>query len=100
MRALVFACFILLAGCTDNVRVESFTADSPGTFTWGAQTNTVMTANDDGAAERLRRDWLAGALTAHAMCEAGYVVETRQFVQPSDGPLANGGDIVYTGRCL
>jgi hypothetical protein len=100
MRALVFVCFILLAGCTDNVRVESFTADSPGTFTWGAQTNTVMTANDDGAAERLRRDWLAEALTAHAMCEAGYVVETRQFVQPSDGPFANGGDIVYTGRCL
>lgn len=100
MRALLLVCFISLAGCSDNVRVESFSADSPGTFTWGAQTNTVMTANDDGAAERLRRDWLAEALSAHAMCEAGYVVETRRFVQPSDGPFANGGDIVYTGRCL
>lgn len=100
MRALLLVCFISLAGCSDNVRVESFSADSAGTFTWGAQTNTVMTANDDGAAERLRRDWLAEALSAHAMCEAGYVVETRRFVQPSDGPFANGGDIVYTGRCL
>jgi hypothetical protein len=34
------------------------------------------------------------------MCAEGYVVETRRFVQPSDGPFANGGDIVYDGRCL
>ena len=103
MRALVLACLVLLAGCiidNDPVRVESFTADTPATFTYGAQTNTVMTANDDGAAERIRRDWLAEALNANAMCAAGYVVETRRLVQPSDGLFGNGGDVVYTGRCL
>jgi hypothetical protein len=103
MRALVLACLVALGGCiidNDRVRVEAFTADTPRTFTWGAATNTVMTANDDGAAEEIRRDWLAQALVAHAMCEAGYVVETRGYVQPSDGPFANGGDIVYMGRCL
>ena len=59
MRAPVLACLVSLAGCiidNDPVRVESFTADTPQTFTYGAQTNTVMTANDDGAAERIRRD--------------------------------------------
>jgi hypothetical protein len=103
MRALILACFVLLTGCiidNDQVRVESFTADTPATFTYGAQTNTVMTANDDGAAERIRRDWLAEALNAYAMCGAGYVIETRRFVQPSDGLFGNGGDVVYTGRCL
>ena len=103
MRALVLACLVPLAGCiidNDRVRVETFTTETPGTFTWGAETNTVMTANDDGAAEQIRRDWLAEALTAHGMCDAGYVVETRRFVQPPDGPFGNGGDIVYTGRCL
>lgn len=100
MRAIVLVGFVCLAGCVDNVRVESFTADSPGTFTWSAHTNTVMTPNDDGAAEKIRLNWLAEALTAHGMCEAGYVTETRRFDQPSDGPFANGGDIVYTGRCL
>src|ERR1700694_4297077 len=120
MRALILACLVLLAGCiidNDRVRVESFTADTPAIFTYGAQTNTVMTANDDGAAERIRRDWLARgrtpnargrtgrdwlaeALTANAMCDAGYVIETRRFVQPSDGPFGNGGDVIYTGRCL
>ncbi len=103
MRALVLACLLSLAGCVfdrDRVRVENFTAATPVTFSYGAQTNTVMTANDDGAAERIRRDWLAEALTAHAMCGAGYVIETRRFAQSSDGPFGNGGDIVYTGRCL
>ena len=103
MRALALACLAVLAGCiidNDRVRVESFTADTPATFTYSAATNTVMTENDDGAAEKIRRDWLAEALTAHAMCNTGYVVETRQFVQSSDGPFANGGDIVYTGHCL
>ena len=51
-------------------------------------------------AEQIRRDWLAEALTAHGMCAAGYVVETRRLVQPWQGPFGNGGDIVYTGRCL
>ncbi len=103
MRALVLACLLSLAGCVfdrDRVRVENFTDATPVTFSYGAQTNTVMTANDDGAAERIRRDWLAEALTAHAMCGAGYVIETRRFAQSSDGPFGNGGDIVYTGRCL
>jgi len=103
MRAPVLACLALLAGCiidNDPVRVDNFAADTPATFTYDAWTNTVMTANDDGAAEQIRRDWLAEALTAHGMCTAGYVVETRRFVQPWEGPFGNGGDIVYTGRCL
>jgi hypothetical protein len=103
MRALVLTGLVLLAACiidNDPVRVESFTADTPATFTYGAETNTVMTANDDGEAERIRRDWLAEALNANAMCSAGYVIETRRFAQPWDGLFGNGGDVVYTGRCL
>ena len=88
------------AGLEDKVRVESFAAGDDGSFTYGAQTNTVMTENEDGTAERLRREWLAEALKAHAMCEAGYVVDTRRLVQQTTGPLAAGGDIVYAGRCL
>jgi len=103
MRPLVLACFVMLAGYiidNDPVRVENFTADTPATFTYDAWTNTVMTANDDGAAEEIRRGWLAEALAANGMCAAGYVVETRRFEQPWEGPFGNGGDIVYTGRCL
>jgi len=103
MRALVLACLVVLAGCiidNDRVRVESFTADTPTTFTFDAWTNTVMTANDDGAAEQIRRGWLAEALMAQGMCAAGFVVETRSFEQPWEGPFGNGGDIVYSGRCL
>ena len=103
MRALVLACLLSLAGCiidNDRLRVESFTADTPATFTYAAHTNTVMTANDDGEAERIRRDWLAEALSANVMCGTGYVIETRRFAQPWDGLFGNGGDVVYTGRCL
>jgi hypothetical protein len=103
MRALAFAVLLALAGCiidNDPVRVDNLTAETPATFTYDTWTNTVMTANDDGAAERIRRAWLAEALAAHGMCELGYVVETRRFVQPWDGPFGNGGDIVYAGRCL
>ena len=100
MRALVLVCLAALAGCNDPVRVENFTADTSTTFTYDAWTNAVMTANDDGAAEQIRRDWLAEALAAHGMCAAGYVVETRRFEQPWEGPFGNGGDIVYSGRCL
>ena len=103
MRALVVASIVTLAGCiidNDQLRVDSFTSEAPGTFTYSAQTNTVMTENDDGAAEQIRRDWLAETLTANGMCGAGYVIETRRFVQPWEGPFGNGGDIVYTGRCL
>jgi hypothetical protein len=103
MRVLILASMIILAGCiidNDRVRVDSFTADTPQTFTYSAQTNTVMTENDDGAAEQIRRDWLAEALAANGMCGAGYVIETRRFVQPWEGLFGNGGDIVYSGRCL
>ena len=89
-----------LAGCANDVRVVNLAAGTRGTFTFGARTNTVLTANDDGAAERIRRDWLAEALTAAGLCRAGYVVDNRQFVQPDSGPFANGGEIVYGGRCL
>jgi hypothetical protein len=103
MRALVLAGLVLLSGCiidNDPLRVESFTADTPASFTYIAQTNTVMTENDDGEAERIRRDWLAEALSAFAMCGGGYVIETRRFEQPWQGLFGNGGDIVYTGHCL
>ena len=103
MRALVLAGLVSLAGCiidNDRVRVESFAADTPVTFTFSVATNTVMTANDDGEAERIRRDWLAEELNVHAMCGAGYVIQTRRFAQPWDGLFGNGGDVVYTGRCL
>jgi hypothetical protein len=128
MRALVFAGVLAaaasasLGGCINNdrVRVQSFAAGQNGTFTYSAGTNTVMTENDDGAAEQIRRDWLAQALEAHGMCNGGYVLYQRQLVVPSQGmalagspgsvypavaPVApayfgNGGDIVYSGSCL
>jgi hypothetical protein len=103
MRAFVLACFVSLAGCiidNDRVRVENFVANSPDTFVFTAQTNTVMTANDDGESERIRRDWLAQELDAHGMCSAGYAVETRLLVEPPAPPLTNAHDVVYTGRCL
>jgi hypothetical protein len=103
MRALVLAGLVALGGCiidNDPVRVENFTAETPTTFTYDAWTNMVMTENDDGAAEQIRRDWLAETLAAHGTCAAGYVVETRHFEQPWEGPFGNGGDIVYSGRCL
>ena len=103
MRALVLACLTALAGCiidNDPVRVENFTADTPATFTYDAWTNTVMTANDDGEAEQIRRDWLAGELTAYGLCNSGYVIETRQLVEPPNAPFTNAHDVVYSGRCL
>jgi hypothetical protein len=103
VRALAVLGLLLLTGCiidNDRLRVESFAADPSGTFVFSAQTNTVMTANDDGEAEQLRRDWLAKELSAHGMCAAGYVVETRRLFQPLDAPSTNTHDVVYTGRCL
>ena len=76
------------------------TATGPAAFLYSAHTNTVMTANDDGTAERMRRDWIADALKVHAMCAKGYVVDTRRFVADAAGPFGNGGDILYAGRCL
>jgi hypothetical protein len=103
MRAPVLACLVLLGGCiidNDRVRVESFVVDPGGSFVFSAQTNTLMTANDDGEAEQIRRDWLAEQLTAHGMCNTGYVVETRRLVEPPGAPSDNAHDVVYSGRCL
>jgi hypothetical protein len=103
MRTLAVAAVALLAGCiigADPVRVENFALNPDGTFVFTAQTNTVMTPNDDGEAEQIRRDWLAEELTAHGMCGAGYVVETRRLVEPPEGPAGNAHDVVYAGRCL
>jgi len=46
------------------------------------------------------RDWIADALREHSMCGAGYVVDTRRFVPDAVGPFGNGGEILYSGRCL
>jgi hypothetical protein len=104
MRALALLCLIPLAGCVGSDRHEGFTATSPYSFLYSARTSTVMTENDDGAAERIRQGWLVAALKAHAMCEDGFVVDTRRFVPgppTASGPqFANGGDILYSGRCL
>jgi hypothetical protein len=91
---------VLLSGCMWSVRNEGFTPTGPNAFLYSARTNTVMTENDDGTAERLRRQWLADALQAHSMCGDGYVVDTRRFVSNVDGRFGNGGEIVYSGRCL
>ncbi len=103
MRVLAFVCLALLGGCiidNDPVRVVSFAADPAGTFVFTAQTNTVMTENDDGEAEQIRRDWLADELNSHGMCAAGYFVEIRRLVEPPDAPSSNARDVVYSGRCL
>ncbi|HEX5319569.1 MAG TPA: hypothetical protein VFW46_10440 [Stellaceae bacterium] len=98
MRLLALICVAALAGCVGTAREEGFTATGPNAFLYSARTNTVMTANDDGAAERIRRDWLADALKAHSMCGGGYVVDSRRYV-PVASPFTNGGDILYAGRC-
>jgi hypothetical protein len=100
-----FALALLLAvvpfgGCARDARVVSLSAGAGGTFAFGARTNTVMTENDDGAAELIRRSWLADALIASGTCRVGYVLDSRRFVQAQGGIFGNGGEIVYTGRCL
>src|SRR5436190_23960576 len=100
MRLFVPCCLFSLAGCVGSARIEGFAANGPVAFLYSAQTNTVMTANDDGTAERLRRDWIADALQAHAMCPVGYVVDRRHYVPDANGPFGNGGEILYAGRCL
>ncbi len=100
MRMLAFASLVLLCGCNDHVRVVSLEADPAGTFVFTAQTNTVMTENDDGEAEHIRRDWLADELNARGMCGAGYFIEIRRLVEPPDAPFSNAHDVVYSGRCL
>lgn len=100
MRAFALFCALSLAGCVGTVREEGFAASGPASFLYSAHTSAVMTENDDGAAERLRRDWIADALQAHAMCPVGYVVDTRRFVPDARGLFGNGGEILYAGRCL
>lgn len=101
MRSLALAvfCVVSLAGC-GTARVEGFTATSPTAFLYSARTNTVMAENDDGVAERVRREWLADAVQAHGMCATGYVVDTRRYVPEVEGRFGNGGNILYGGRCL
>ena len=100
MRALLLLCLFSLGGCVWSARVEGFSATGPESFLYTAETNTVITANDDGVAERLRRDWIADAVQAHGMCGDGYVIENRHFAPAAVGPFANGGNILYVGRCL
>ena len=100
MRVLALLCVLSLIGCVGSVHQEGFSATGPAAFLYSAHTNTVMTANDDGTAERLRRDWIAVALAEHAMCARGYVIDTRRFVSDAEGPFGNGGDVLYAGRCL
>jgi hypothetical protein len=122
MRTLVAASLALsmtvLGGCNDPVRVQSFVPGPGGTFTYSARTNTVMTPNDDGAAEEIRRSWLAETLGAAGMCNGGYVIYRRELVVPPQRPafapppanqppgpntdlaFGNSADVVYTGSCL
>ena len=100
MRLLVLICVLSLGGCVWSARNEGFTATTPHSFLYSAHTNTVMTENDDGVAERLRRDWIADAVQVHRMCPAGYVIDSRRFVPDGGGPFTNGGNILYEGRCL
>jgi hypothetical protein len=100
MRLLALLSLLLLAGCLGSVRHEGFDATGPTAFLYSAHTNTVMTENDDGEAERLRRDWIADALRLHDMCPVGYVIDSRRFVPDVPGPLGSGGDVLYKGRCL
>ena len=104
LPALGLVLVAALGGCEsvqrETARVEGLTATAPGAFLYSAQTNTVMTENDDGAAERIRRDWLADAVQANGMCRDGYVVDTRRFIADAAGRFGNGGWILYGGRCL
>jgi hypothetical protein len=104
MRVLALLCLVPLAACVGADRHEGFSATGPNSFLYSAETSTMMTENDDGAAERIRQGWLVAALKAHGMCDDGYVVDTRRFVPgppTASGPqFSNGGDILYSGRCL
>src|SRR5256885_16359514 len=100
---LASAGLVWLGGCIIGnapLRFVSFEADPAGAFVFTAQTNTVMTENDDGEAEQIRRDWLADELNSHGMCAAGYFVEIRRLVEPPDAPATNAHDVVHNGRWL
>jgi hypothetical protein len=104
MRVLALFFLLSLAACVGTDRREGFVATGPSSFIYSARTSTAMTENDDGVAERIRRDWLAEALQTNAMCADGFIIDQRRFAPgpPTDaGPqFGNGGDIVYTGRCV
>jgi hypothetical protein len=103
MRALLFVCLLCLCGCagfTDPSRVDSMTRLPLGRFVYRVHTNTVMPPNDDGASERIRREWLAQTLGFNRMCPQGYVVDSRGYIVDAVGPFGNGGNIVYAGHCL
>ena len=123
MRATALAPMVLalsviaLGGCSERVRVQNFLPGAGGSFTYSVQTNTVMTPNDDGAAEVIRREWLAQTLGAERMCNGGYVIYNRQLVVPPQRPaltsagytpanadsaanFGNTGYVVYNGACL
>lgn len=100
MRVLALLCLVLLIGCRETTRHEGFAATGPDAFLYSAHTNAVMTENDDGQAERLRRGWIFDALRFHGMCPDGYVIDTRRFVADAVGPFGNGGNILYSGRCV
>jgi hypothetical protein len=122
MRASTASLFALLmialCGCNDPVRVQSFVPGPGATFTYTVRTNTVITPNEDGAAEEIRRTWLAQTLGTAGMCNGGYVIYRRELVVPPERPafgptpanqlsnpnpdlaFGNSGDVVYTGSCL
>lgn len=125
MRAFAVSSLVLplsvawLGGCIDNdrVRVQSFTRNPTGGFTYSVQTNTVMSANDDGAAEAIRREWLAETLGEAGMCNGGYIIYQRQLIVPpqraalapapftpsnpySGADFGNAGYVVYNGSCI
>ena len=118
MRAFAFASLVLLlpvvalGGCIDRdqARVQGFTPGPNRNFVFSVGTNTVMTANDDGAAEQIRRDWLAQTLGAAGLCHGGYVIYQRRLVVPPERPalvppptqadFGNTGSVVYSGACL
>jgi hypothetical protein len=105
-RALLYVIpgLVLLTGCVGTDRHEGFTATGPKSFLYSAETSTMMTENDDGAAERIRQGWLVAALKTNAMCPDGYVIDTRRLVPgpptPAGPQFSNGGDILYAGRCI
>lgn len=108
-RNVLVACLALagaatLAGCSmffDDARLDELIPGEGGNFAYSVMTNTVMTANSDGAAERLRRDWLAESLHASAMCPQGYVIDGRRYEVAPNGLFgADGGAIIYQGHCL
>lgn len=108
-----------VAGCIDNdrMRVQRLIPGPDGSFNYSVQTNTVITPNDDGAAEVIRRQWLADNLTEAGLCTGGYAIYRRELVVPPQRPaltptqfrpsdpdsaafFGNTGYVVYSGACL